>query len=103
MSRKRVTLRNCVCDTGDGPVAAGDLAGLNDVVVNIHEPSRPSSGTTPKKKARKPRSKGKGAFCVTSHKGKTVHCYLDRETAERVADSFTKRGRSGSEFHVQER
>lgn len=54
-------------------------------------------------KPRKPRSKGKGSFCVLSHKGRTVHCYEDQGTAERVASAFTKRGRAGTKFTVEDR
>lgn len=104
MSRQRIDLRNCVCETG-GP--SGGVAGLSDVVVNIASegviaPPSTSARSTPKR-ARKPRSKGKGSHCVISHKGKVVHCYEDRATAARVAEAFTKRGRAGTEFRVEDR
>lgn len=52
---------------------------------------------------RKPRSKGKGPYCVISHKGRTVHCYEDKATAKRVASAFTNRGKAGTKFTVKER
>ena len=52
---------------------------------------------------KRPRSKGKGSFCVLSHKGTVVHCYESEATANRVADAFTRRGRAGTKFEVKKR
>ena len=54
-------------------------------------------------KPRKPRSKGAGSHCVLSHKGRVVHCYTDKAKAERVAEAFTRRGKSGAAFRVGSR
>lgn len=54
-------------------------------------------------RVKKPRSKGKGDFCVLSHKGTVVHCYESETTAKRVADAFTRRGRAGTKFVVKKR
>lgn len=54
-------------------------------------------------KPRKKRSKGKGSFCVLSHKGRVVHCYESEATANRVAKAFTSRGRAGTSFHVEKK
>lgn len=106
MTRKRIgTLKDCICRSGDG---GEGIAGVGDVTIKVDTPPMSAGGTSfssgaPVKKPRKPRSKGKGPFCVISHKGKTVHCYEDSGTANRVADSFTKRGRAGTKFTVQKR
>lgn len=54
-------------------------------------------------RVRKPRSKGKGSFCVLSHRGRVVHCYESEATAHKIADAFTKRGRTGARFTVENR
>lgn len=54
-------------------------------------------------KVKKPRSKGTGTHCVMSHKGKVVHCYEQKATADRVAEAFTRRGRAGTKFTVKKR
>ena len=46
------------------------------------------------RKAKRPRSKGRGPFCVFSKNGKKVRCFTSRETAERVAKGF------GASFRV---
>lgn len=66
-------------------------------------PPPPAPRAAKPKKPRKPRSKGKGDHCVVSHKGNVVFCYKSKDTAERVAESFTKRGRAGTRFTVQDR
>lgn len=98
--RKRIgTLKDCVCRTDS--VGGGGVAGLSDITIRVDTPGGATSSSTAK--PRKPRSKGTGQHCVISHKGKTVHCYEDRSTAERVAESFTRRGKSGSKFTVRDR
>jgi len=64
---------------------------------------RPQQALKPVKKPRKPRSKGKGSYCVLSHKGRVVHCYESSATANRVAEAFTSRGRAGTQFTVKKR
>lgn len=54
-----------------------------------------------RRRPKKPRSKGRGPYCVLSHKGNVVHCYENEGTAERVARSFG--ARSGAEFRVEKR
>lgn len=88
----------------------GKIGDLNDCASCVDLPRAPRAAdvevviSQPRAlKPRKPRSKGTGPFCVLSHKGRTVHCYENEATAKRVADSFTKRGRSGTKFHVEKR
>lgn len=93
-------LGDCPC-AGGAPEREG-TSGLGDVVlagnVGGQIPRAPRIA-----RARKPRSKGRGDHCVYSHKNRLVHCYEDRGVAERVAESFTKRGRAGTAFHVAKR
>lgn len=104
------TLEDCPCAEGAG----GDLADVQ--VYNYDAP--PALPTAPQlappmdqmrfrprrpPKPRKPRSKGKGPYCVISHKGKVVHCYESKDTANRVATAFTERGRAGTKFSVKKR
>lgn len=105
MSRKKIgTLRDCVCRTDSG---GGGIAGVGDVTIRIDTPTAGGAPSiipnTQVRKPRKPRSKGKGDFCVLSHKGKVVHCYESESTAQRVADSFSRRGKSGTKFTVSNR
>ena len=84
----------------------GKIGDISDCAACADLPRLPpvqTGPTIPRPKPRKPRSKGTGPFCVISHKGKTVHCYESEGTANRVADSFSKRGRSGTKFHVEKR
>lgn len=106
MSRKRIgNLKDCVCRTDDASVAGG-IAGLSDIMIRVDTPggapgARAASSAVAK--PRKPRSKGTGQHCVISHKGRTVHCYEDRATADRVASAFTKRGKAKTPFTVRDR
>ena len=81
-------LGDCPCSQ-DGGVA---LSGAPTAYVRRRPP-----------KAKRPRSKGKGPYCVLSHKSTVVHCYESETTAKRVADAFTKRGRAGTKFVVKKR
>jgi hypothetical protein len=85
-------LGDCPCSEGAG---GGDLSGVGEAPMRFvpHRPPR----------RRKPRSKGKGAHCVTSHKGTVVHCYESEATANRVAQAFTRRGKAGTKFTVKKR
>ncbi len=88
-------LNDCDCG-GDG----ADLGEIGDFEASYKPPP---AGSVGRKKPRKKRSQGTGAFCVTSHKGKVVHCYDSSAVAERVAKAFTSRGKAGTKFHVSKR
>lgn len=87
-------LGDCHCESGETDIKV-PLSRSAPLVIETH--------AAPAKKPRKPRSKGKGSHCVVSHKGKVVHCYEDKGTADRVAQAFTKKGRASTKFHVQDR
>lgn len=85
-------LGDCHCESGGA-----------DIKVPLSRGAAVEVDVTAPKKPRKPRSKGQGSHCVVSHKGKVVHCYESKETAQRVAHAFTKKGQAHTKFTVEDR
>lgn len=89
-------LGDCHCESGETDIKV-PLSRSGPIEIDV-KPAAPAV-----QKPRKPRSKGKGSHCVVSHKGKVVHCYESKETAERVAHAFTKKGQAHTKFTVRNR
>lgn len=102
------------CGCGPGPSEVEGLSGTSSYTPiraggykpAQRRPAAPSwapatSRPPPSPRKKKTRSKGKGPYCVISHKGNTVHCYVDESVAQRVARRFGER--SKTRFTVKKR
>jgi len=82
----------CKAMAANGDPAGRSITALGGVT-HRRTSARKKGRMAAKKKATKRKSKGKGAFCVYSPKGKLFRCFESKDSAERMAKGACKRSK----------